>query len=234
MPLYDQLRRWYGTEHNKLQRMNLRQKAGYILRYYRAWILGLAALALLGFYIGDAVLQSQKENVLQGFFTNDSWGLFDAPYIEKTYGETLSLTRNQRVVFDDALYIDMGGNANTYTEASNAKVLAYTTTRQLDFIISTAEVRDFYADHLPMKDLSQILPKDTFAALADQLISITDENGETIYTGLDMTGCRYVAGVGADTDPAVTDTYVLFAPKNAPHEAALADFIAYCFELPRS
>ena len=105
--------------------MSLRQRAGYILHYYRFWLMGLVLLLAVGFYIGDAVVQSQKEILLQGFFTNDEYTLFPAENIQKDYAATQALTRRQRIVFDDALYIDLGGDASDYTSASNGKLIAY-------------------------------------------------------------------------------------------------------------
>ena len=109
MSIKQHFARWKETEAAKLRPMTAKQRAGYILHYYRFWFIGLALLLLVGFYIGDAVIQSHKEILLQGFFTNDEYNLFPAERIEKDYAATQTLTRQQRIVFDDALYIDLGG-----------------------------------------------------------------------------------------------------------------------------
>ena len=124
MSIKQHFARWKETEAAKLRPMTAKQRAGYILHYYRFWFIGLALLLLVGFYIGDAVIQSHKEILLQGFFTNDEYNLFPAERIEKDYADTQTLTRQQRVVFDDALYIDLGGEASEYTAASNGKLTA--------------------------------------------------------------------------------------------------------------
>ena len=80
-----------------------------------------------------------------------------------------------------------------------------------------------------MKDLAGILPPELLAQLEPYLIEGRDTDGNIIYEALDMTASRYVAGVGADGDPAVTDTYYLFVPYNAPHTDQLAAYIRYCF-----
>ena len=71
MSIQQHFARWKETEAAKLRPMTAKQRAGYILHYYRFWFIGLALLLLVGFYIGDAVIQSHKEILLQGFFTND-------------------------------------------------------------------------------------------------------------------------------------------------------------------
>ena len=83
MSIKQHFARWKETEAAKLRPMTAKQRAGYILHYYRFWFIGLALLLLVGFYIGDAVIQSHKEILLQGFFTNDEYNLFPAEQIEK-------------------------------------------------------------------------------------------------------------------------------------------------------
>ena len=72
---------WKAAEGAKLRPMRPGQRVGYILHYYRFWIMGLVVLLALGFYVGDVVVQSQKEILLQGFFTNDEYNLFPADRI---------------------------------------------------------------------------------------------------------------------------------------------------------
>ena len=90
---------WKAAEGAKLRPMRPGQRVGYILHYYRFWIMGLVVLLALGFYVGDVVVQSQKEILLQGFFTNDEYNLFPADRIQQDYAATQDLTRRQRIVF---------------------------------------------------------------------------------------------------------------------------------------
>ncbi len=151
MSIKQHFARWKETEAAKLRPMTAKQRAGYILHYYRFWFIGLALLLLVGFYIGDAVIQSHKEILLQGFFTNDEYNLFPAEGIEKDYAATQTLTRQQRVVFDDALYIDLGGEASEYTAASNGKLTAYMMMHELDFVVTSDEVLDITKTRSPWK-----------------------------------------------------------------------------------
>ena len=153
MNLRERFTRWKAAEGAKLRPMSPRQRAGYILHYYRFWLMGLVLLLAVGFYIGDAVVQSQKEILLQGFFTNNEYNLFPAENIQKDYAATQALTRRQLIVFDDALYIDLGGDASDYTSASNGKLIAYTLTHELDFVVTSDEVLAYYKDNMPMRDL---------------------------------------------------------------------------------
>ena len=230
MSIKQHFARWKETEAAKLRPMTAKQRAGYILHYYRFWFIGLALLLLVGLYIGDAVIQSHKEILLQGFFTNDEYNLFPAERIEKDYAATQTLTRQQRVVFDDALYIDLGGEASEYTAASNGKLTAYMMMHELDFVVTSDEVLEYYKDTFPMEDLEALLPADLREALADQLFFNTDADGKTTAIALDMTQSRFVAGTGADADPNVQHTYYFFVPA-APHPEQIVQFLRYSFGL---
>ena len=231
MSIKQHFARWKETEAAKLRPMTAKQRAGYILHYYRFWFIGLALLLLVGFYIGDAVIQSHKEILLQGFFTNDEYNLFPAERIEQDYAATQTLTRQQRVVFDDALYIDLGGEASEYTATSNGKLTAYMMMHELDFVVTSDEVLEYYTDTFPMEDLEALLPADLREALADQLFFNTDADGKTTAIALDMTQSRFVAGTGADADPNVQHTYYFFVPAGAPHPEQIVQFLRYSFGL---
>ncbi|MBQ7860170.1 MAG: hypothetical protein IJ347_08585 [Faecalibacterium sp.] len=227
--LKDRVQSWYAAEREKLRGMPLKKKIGYLLDYYKGWFIGLLILCLIGFYLGDAYLQSKKEIVLQGFFTNDDWNLFSAEEVTEEYSATLQLQRHQRVVFDDGLYIDLGGQASEYTAASNGKLLAYVTTKELDLVITSREVLEHFTGQLPMRDLKQILPVDLFERLKDQMLTTADENGQIIYYALDMTQSRFVQTSGYAEEDGVKNNYFLFAPKNSLRADQTADFIVYCF-----
>jgi hypothetical protein len=230
MKLKEKIGGWYRTEKAKLGPMTPKKRAGYILHYYRWWFAGAALLIAIILLIANVVVQGKKQTVLEGFYTNDEWNLFDAQHIEQEYGAQLNLTKMQRVVLDDGLYIDLGGSASDYTAASNGKIIAYMATGELDFVVTTRPVLDHFNGQVPMKDLAEVLPPDLLDQLKDQLVTGKDANGKEIYIALDMTKSRYVAGVGAADDPAVTDTYYMFVPYNAPHTQAIADYIRYCFD----
>lgn len=221
---------WYHTEHDKLKVMTAKQKIGYITTYYKGVFFGLFCLALLGVYIGDIVIQAQKESLVQGFITNDDWNLFSAEAMEQEYGEYIGLEKNQTVVFDDGLYIDMGGEMGSdYTAASNGKLLAFVTTQELDVLITTRDIYEYYSGQLPMADLKEMLPADLFEALKDRMLTQTDEAGKTIYAALDMTGSRYVAGSEYADETGVKNNYFLLVPNNSLRKEHTTEFIRYCF-----
>ena len=221
--------KWRDTESAKLRTMKFGEKIGYIFTYYWKWMLLFLIVVMFCGYVGDAVVQAHKEIVLEGFFTNDDDNLFPAGELEKDFSATLGLSKKQAVVFDDSLYISQDGGATEYSAASNGKIIAYMATQELDFVVTTEAVYDFYKEDVPMADLGKLLTPELFAQLEEYLVTGTDPDGNACYTGLDMTQSRYVAGTGADQDERITQRYVLFVPYNAPHMEMLNEYIAYCF-----
>lgn len=224
MNLLERFKQWRDGEAEKLRGMTLAKKAGYLFTYYKGWFLGFLVLLLFLGYVGDIIVQGGKEVVLQGFFTNDEYDLFSAQQLQKDVGAYFQLERNQRVIFDDNLYVDLHGEATEYSAASNGKIVAYVTTSQLDFVVTSREVFEFFARDLPLMDLSQLLTGDLLDGLAPDLIPAEDENGAVISGALDLSGSRFLQADGLeDAD------YCLFVPRRAPHPEAVLAFIRYCY-----
>lgn len=223
MYISEQIRSGFRKELEKLRPMTLKQKISYITAYYTRWfVLGLIICMFVSF-IGDALIQSRKEIVLQGYFTNDDYNYFPGSKMEKEYAATLNLKRGQRIVFDDSLYFDLEGTANEYTAASNGKVIATMAVNQLDFMVSTLPVLEHFRGELPMKDLEKFLPEDILTVVQDALVPGLNEVGEEAMVAINMAGSRYLKNISAEQD------FYLFIPYNIPNEAALIAFLRYCF-----
>lgn len=221
MNLRERFRRWRDFTAKTMSGMSFRQKLAYLLYYYKGWIFGLLLLVMLGAYIGDAVAQSQKEIILQGFFTNDEYGLFDAGEIKKEYTAVRGPEERQIIIFDDDLYIDLGGEATEYTAASNGKLIAYMAVQELDFVVTSGEVFLHYDGQAPMMDFRELLPEDMFEKLEDQLLGSGLEAGTGPCLALDMSRSRFGSGEG--------ESYYMFVPLLAPHPQEVCDFIRWCF-----
>jgi len=119
-----------SNEYGKLKQMNIRQKIGYIWDYYKSYLFLLMLAALVVFFIANALHQRSREIVLQGFFSNDDYNLFDAPTISENFGKYLNLNPKQRVVFDDSLYVELDSNSE-YVVASQGKISGYIAAKEL-------------------------------------------------------------------------------------------------------
>ena len=223
MNITSRIRSWYLEEARKLRPMTLKQKISYLTTYYTRWFVLFLIICLFVGFIGDALIQSRKEIVLQGYFTNDDHNYFPGSKMEQEYGAVLDLKRGERVVFDDSLYFDLEGTADEYTAASNGKVIATMAVNQLDFMVTTLPVFEHFRGELPMKDLEKFLPQDLLNVVGDSLVHGLDENGEEAMVAINMSGSRYLRNVSAQMD------FYLFVPYNIPNEDALIDYLRYCF-----
>lgn len=217
------IRSWFQEEREKLRPLTIKQRIEYLFSYYTGWFVFFLIVCLFVGYFGDALIQSRKETVLQGYFTNDDLNYFPAGQMEKEYASHLGLSSDQRIVFDDSLYFDLEGNANEYTAASNGKVIATMAINQLDFMVTTLPVLEHFRGELPMKDLEKFLPQDILTAVQDQLVPGLDENGEEAMVGINMAQSRYLKDLSTEVD------FYLFIPYNIPNEEALLAFLRYCF-----
>ena len=223
MEIISRIRNWLSVESDKLRPMTLSQKISYITTYYTRYFVLFLILCMFISFFGDALIQSRKQIVLQGYITNDDLNYFPAEVMEDEYAAILDLSYNERIVFDDSLYIDLEGNADEYTAASNGKVIATMAINQLDFMVTTQPVLEHFRGELPMKDLEKFLPQDILDAVRDQLVLGLNEAGEEAYVAINMTNSRYLKDISTEMD------FYLFIPYNIPNETALLDFLRYCF-----
>ena len=217
------IRSWFEREQKKLRNLTIKQKINYLTTYYTSWFVGFLIICLFVGFIGDALIQSRKEIVLQGYFTNDDQNYFPGSQMEKEFASILTLSRGQRIVFDDSLYFDLEGTADEYTAASNGKVIATMAVNQLDFMVTTLPVLEHFKGQLPMKDLEKFLPADILKAVRKELVLGLDENGEEAYVGINMANSRYLRDVSTE------ESFYLFIPYNIPNEDRLLEFLRYCF-----
>lgn len=223
MNIMSRIRSWFRVEAEKLRPMTLQQKISYLTMYYTKWVVLYLIIALFVGFGVDALIQSRKEIVLQGYFTNDDNNYFPGSRMEKEYSALLNLGYGQRIVFDDTLYFDLEGSANEYTAASNGKVIATMAVNQLDFMVTTRPVLEHFRGELPMKDLEAFLPGDLLEALEGALVPGLNEQGEEALVGINMARSRYLRDLEPEED------FFLFIPYNIPNEEALIAYLRYCF-----
>lgn len=221
------VKKWHDTESAKLRTMRFGGKLDYIFTYYWKWMLLFLILLMFCGYVFDAVVQAQKETVLEGFFTNDDYDLFPAGKLEREFAATLELNGKQKLIFDDSLYVSLDGSAREYSAASNGKIIAYMATQELDFVVTTESVYDFYRSDVPMADLETVLSPELLARLEGSLVKGADPDGQECFTGVDMSKSRYIAG--ADMEDVLSERYILFVPYSAPHIEMLNDYLTFCF-----
>lgn len=221
------LRNWWRAEAEKLAPLPWHKRLEYLFVYYKGWVAGLLVLLLFGWYVADVVIQGQKETILQGFFTNDTQGAFPVGELEKELAALLGAGKDQKVILDGDLYIDLTGEeATEYTAASNGKIIAYMAVGELDFVVTSGDVYRHFAGEVPMKDLSTLLPEELYARLSPSIEEVPDPNhpGSVIPGGLELSDSRFLRERGLEKG-----SFYLFVPYSAPHGEAICRFIEYAF-----
>ncbi len=209
----------WKAEKEKLHHMSFWKKVEYLDTYYRWALVLLVAISLFLFYLGDVAHRSTKTFVLQGFIANDEEQLFDEKSLTSGFSAYLDLDRNETVVFDDSLYVQLG-KADHYIEASMAKIYAYMAAKELDFLIGPEFVVDHYLSSLSMRDFSSVLED------RDQMLlkglerylhpSLSHEGIEGFFK-LDLGFSRFTG----------TIPLYMIIPEGSPHPEKVLDFITY-------
>lgn len=215
----------FAKDRATLKTLTFRQRLRYIRDYYKGKFFVLFCLCLIGFYAGDMWMTMQRETVLEGFFTNDGQDLFPAKEISEEFSQRLGLSKNQQVIFDDSLFVQIGSGVEYHT-SSQSKIMAYISARELDFLVTTEELTKYYLPNFPIYDLEELLPAEMFEQLKDQIYYGADGSGEQKACAVSMEGSRF-AKRGASTEDA---PHYLMVFSYTGHEEAMIEFLEYAFE----
>ena len=225
MKFLHKIRQNFYQDRETLRRLSPLQKIRFLLDYYRGYALALLCLCLIGFYIGDAFLQSRRETVLEGFFTNDDENLFPAGTIAEEFSAELGLTSGQQVIFDDSLYVKPGSSFDYHT-ASQGKIMAYISARELDFLVTTADLAEYYSRSFPLMDLEEFLPDHLLTRLRGQLYYSQGPDGAAKAFAVSLKGSRFAKKAASDQ----TAPHCLMVFSYTDHTEAMIRFLEYAFE----
>lgn len=225
MRFLQRIRESFSKDVATLKTLSFTQKLRFILDYYRGYAFIFLCLVLAGFYLGDVWMQTRRETVLEGFFTNDETNCFPSDQIAKEFSRVLGLSSKQQVVFDDSLYIQRGSSIDYHT-ASQSKIVAYVSARELDFLVTTRELTDYYSKTFPLCDLEQLLPSQLAGQLKDNLYYIPDSQGVTKACAVSLEGSRFTKRAASHT----AAPYYLMVFSYTQHPDAVIRFLEYAFE----
>ena len=230
--LYAKLQRGsFRKDWETLKRLSFSQKLRFLFDYYRGRLFLLLCLCLAGFYIWDAACQASRQTVLEGFFTNDDLNQFPAQDIAEDFSKTLGLTSRQQVIFDDSLYVVRGSSVDYHT-ASQSKIVAYVAAKELDFLVTTRELAEYYSASLPVYDLEELLPEKLFDTLEGQMYYGTDASGAAKACAVSLAGSRFQPSKAPEKGEAEASHYLMVL-SYTEHADTVIDFLRYAFpQLP--
>lgn len=167
----------------------------------------------------DCIWQSSREIVLQGFFTNDEENNFPAGEIAKDYGKYLGLGRREKISLDDTLWLEPG---SSYREniTSESKIVAYTASRELDFVVTTPANIDHWRSGMEMADMEELFP----GLPPSSYLRAADGTGTEKAVALDLAGCRYLPAEKRGQ-------FYLFVPATSERKEAAVAFLSWLFQI---
>lgn len=219
----EKIRLRLAADGETLKRLSFGKKVEFIIGYYKIPFLIFLILCLFVWYVGDAISSSRNDILLNVFITNDDYDIFNAGRLKADFTQLHPLEKRQAYEFDDTMYIALNGDATELTAASRGKIIAYMTTRELDAVITTESVYDNYfcSVDIPVEPLENILGEELLAALQPYLVEGLDFEGDSAYTALDLSGCRYVKNANLPAGMELNEGYYMFVPYGAPHPGAI-------------
>jgi len=175
-------------------------------------------IVLCAVIIGDAVVHKHTSIVLQGFFCNDESDFFPADELEKAYASQLGLGKWEQIHFEDDLFVEVGSTKD-YTTASASKIVAYTSAKELDFLVVPEHLLGHYGSAFALMDLRQW----DFPSLEKWFITGRDGTGDEKAYAVNMAQSRYLAGKNP------SEPYYLMVPENSRRKTAVREYLAYLF-----
>lgn len=225
MNFYKKLKQNIQKDRETLRQLTFRQKIRFIRDYYKGQAFILICLCLLAFYVGDAWVTAHRETVLEGFITNDEENLFPAKELARDFTDYLELSSDQQVLFDDSLFVRIGSGGD-YETSSQSKIVAYVSARELDLLITTKELTEYYTPNFPLYDLEKLLPEDLKERLQDDFYYAEDGSKEYKACAVSMEHSRFAEDAAADG----TEPHYLMAFSYTQHPEVLVQFLEYAFE----
>lgn len=174
------------SEKEKLKSMNFKDKLWYICSYYKFHILAaVLAISLIAAII-PTVRRNSKEIVLNCAIINNQLTPEEEKKINQEFAEFYGINpKKERWSFHSNLIIKMD-NPTEYSYSSMAKISAWIASNELDFILSSADMTDYYAQMDGLTDLASWLPDDLKTALEPYFYYTEDFNGQRQAYGLNL------------------------------------------------
>lgn len=157
MPVMDEFKK----EREEIRQKSLKEKLAYFFDYYK-WHT-LAATVLLAAAISLIIqLVNQKDCVLYICLMNTMTSSNMDDYVQ-SFEEYIGIDRSDyEVTLDTSMYIEIGGT-DSATAASFQKLAVYIASGDLDLMITSPEIIQYYVDQKIFYDLRKVLTPDQIA-----------------------------------------------------------------------
>ncbi len=161
----------------KIKKMSGKQRLSYLWEYYKGIVI-VPIVAIFVIYIlavnfaGDG-----KREVLYGVVIGNNLGLENEETIQIKVADYLGIDQEkEKVIIDSSMQLTIGETLpDEVSQMNMAKMTAYISGHELDFIIGTKEVINHYNSLNALKNLEQYILNDSDTLIAKDIISGNEE-----------------------------------------------------------
>lgn len=212
----------FKEEKEKLSKMSLKEKAGYIFSYYSTQLIIAFVAIFLLIQVVLVLYRFSKDDMLYCLFVNEMKATSSqATALEEDFRSYAGMTRSkQATVFDISIDLE----DDSYADASLIKLTSLHSTGTIDVLITTQEIVERYKDQNFYLDLSKVLPQEVFERLSDQIYYAQNAQGDSIPVAIRLDDSYLSQMVDLESDSYLTITSMEHFPDT------VLDFVTYCFQ----
>ncbi len=202
MSLKETLKETGKQEGLKLKNMSWRDRFWYIWEYYKLHFLGLIILCLFLYLVGTILYNQTFTDQLYYIVINNttpSGTDFDA--FDQAFKERMGYGKKDTVTGDGSYFVDFENTNEEMGYIYLIKISALVSSQELDMIITDEDTLRHYAESDAFLDLEEALPEDLWTQLQDQILYATNESGEEIPCGIDISDTLFPEATGVTITP---------------------------------
>lgn len=220
------MKEWFEREKQKLEGYSKAEKAEYIWRYYKLWIIGIISAVVIVVYVAVIMLTGVDEQNIYVAFVSAKTEIGGESDFQKGYASyTDTDLKKEAVTFDTGFYLDLSKGlpmGDTYFQ----KLVVLLDSGTVDAVVMEKDNLETFAETGRLIDLSNDKTKALMDKYSDRIIIIdyTDEEGNQmrIPVGIDVSDSILVT-----QENAYESSCVLGISGEVEHVEAVAEFLSY-------
>ena len=220
------MKEWFEREKQKLEGYSKAEKAEYIWRYYKLWIIGIISAVVIVVYVAVIMLTGVDEQNIYVAFVSAKTEIGGESDFQKGYASyTDTDLKKEAVTFDTGFYLDLSKGlpmGDTYFQ----KLVVLLDSGTVDAVVMEKDNLETFAETGRLIDLSNDKTKALMDKYSDRIIIIdyTDEEGNQmrIPVGIDVSDSILVT-----QENAYESSCVLGISGEVEHVEAVTEFLSY-------
>lgn len=178
------------------EKPSLKDRISYMWEYDKVYLLFGLVVIIIALMLWQDFGADSKEEALYGVIIGNPLGMEREEALQEEIGAYLDIdTEKETVLLDSTLTLALDENevADETAQMNLAKLTAYISGGELDFIIGTEEVIRHYAGLSALKELDTYLPEEILADCGELLYMASDKEGRNICCAIRLERGSFVA-----------------------------------------